>query len=86
MTDKKEKAEKTSKAKTKKPKKVEALAAVYRPHETYEVGQKIKHPVWGEEGKVKSVTETPEGFACIIVDFGKELGKRRLIVDYSLKL
>ena len=86
MTEKKEKVEKAAKAKTKKSKKVEAPAVVYRPHETYEVGQKIKHPVWGEEGKVKSVTETPEGFACIIVDFGKELGKRRLIVDYSLKL
>lgn len=86
MTEKKEKTAKTPKAKAKKSKKIEAPAVVYRPHETYEVGQKIKHPVWGEEGKVKSVTETPEGFACIIVDFGKELGKRRLIVDYSLKL
>jgi len=84
MAEKKKSTEK--KAKTKKETKVEAPAVVYRPHETYEVGQRIKHPVWGAEGKVKSCTETPEGFPCIIVDFGKEVGKRRLIVDYSLKL
>jgi len=62
-----------------------AKARLYQPHEIYTVGELIKHPVWGEEGTITELTETPDGVTFIIVDFG-DRGTKRLVVDYSLKL
>lgn len=60
-------------------------ARVYQPHDTYEVGETIRHPGWNEEGTITELTETPDGLSFIVVDFGSR-GCKRLVVDYSLKI
>lgn len=87
-TEEKPAKKKTTKAKAKPKAKAEAKvskARLYQPHELYEIGETIKHPVWGDEGTIKEIVETPDGLKSIVVDFG-DRGTKRLVVDYSLKL
>ena len=83
-TEEKPAKKKTTKAKNKAEAKV-SKARLYQPHELYEIGETIKHPVWGDEGTIKEIVETPDGLKSIVVDFG-DRGTKRLVVDYSLKL
>ena len=89
----KKKDSKAAEQKTEIEEKVEEVSAalkapktrVYQPHELYEVGELIKHPLWNEEGTIKEIEETPDGLQSIIVDFS-ESGSKRLVIDYSLKI
>ncbi len=84
-TTKKAAEEKPAKKKTAKATEPVSKARLYQPHELYEIGETIKHPVWNEEGTIKEIVETPDGLKSIVVDFG-DRGTKRLVVDYSLKL